>query len=684
MKAQWICYDGDYEMMLAKQCLSKRYERDVFIPPFWRMDNFHTNVKFFVDFTATKNDRIFITASGKFNVILDRKDSPTGKYIYGFDGYADVTPGDYTLTVSVYNDETVPALYVSGETLVSDEKFRVTCNDFEYKNAACCPLTDPACPPTGFNFSYKDLFSVATERSEDWLRADFGRETMAYIRFEGISGKGKAYIFYGESEAESLDTENCELTDVVDFEKMDRTQIAKAFRYVNVRFADGADAERIVAVKEFVPHEMRSSFVCENKLLNEIYKTSIDTLDLTVRDFVLDGIKRDRWIWGGDATQGYLMLYYSFFDIDVIERTIKVLVNREPQKTFINHIMDYSFYWIISLFDYYMYVGKKDVLEKLYPIAESIMAFTQTRKDENGLLVGKSGDWIFIDWANVDNRGEVCAEQLIYLKALKAMIGIGGMLGKDISFYAAEYDSMKEKTDRVFWDKEKNCYAYSVINGIRNKEIKKHPNIFAVYYGLADKERARAIKDNALANDNVEAIVTPYMRFYELSAMAELGETDYVMDKIVSYWGGMIGLGVTSFWEEYNPKVNGDKHYEMYGRKYGKSLCHAWGASPLYLIGRYFVGVSPAAPGYGSFSLRPQRCSLVGDYEATIPVKNGSVHVVMKGDVLTVESDETDGTLYLSAEKYSLAYAQVNGEYVVPVKAGKKYSVKLAGKRTGD
>jgi len=26
----------------------------------------------------------------------------------------------------------------------------------------------------------------------------------------------------------------------------------------------------------------------------------------------------------------------------------------------------------------------------------------------------------------------------------------------------------------------------------------------------------------------------------------------------------------------------------MYGRKYGKSLCHAWGAAPLYLLGRYY------------------------------------------------------------------------------------------------
>ncbi|MBN2614002.1 MAG: hypothetical protein JXB00_20765 [Bacteroidales bacterium] len=43
----------------------------------------------------------------------------------------------------------------------------------------------------------------------------------------------------------------------------------------------------------------------------------------------------------------------------------------------------------------------------------------------------------------------------------------------------------------------------------------------------------------------------------------------------------------------------------MYGRRFGKSLCHAWGASPVYLLGRYFVGVRPTKPGYEEFEIRP-------------------------------------------------------------------------------
>lgn len=55
----------------------------------------------------------------------------------------------------------------------------------------------------------------------------------------------------------------------------------------------------------------------------------------------------------------------------------------------------------------------------------------------------------------------------------------------------------------------------------------------------------------------------------------------------------MLDLGATTVWEEYNPNLSGAQHYEMYGNKYGKSLCHAWGVSPIYLLGKYYLGVTP-------------------------------------------------------------------------------------------
>jgi hypothetical protein len=109
------------------------------------------------------------------------------------------------------------------------------------------------------------------------------------------------------------------------------------------------------------------------------------------------------------------------------------------------------------------------------------------------------------------------------------------------------------------------------------------------------------VKHTVLKNPGIPEITTPYMRFFELAALCEVGEYTYVIHEIVDYWGGMLKLGAKSFWEEYKPQIPLPEQYEKDSRPYGKSLCHAWGAGPIYLLGKYFLGVTPAAPGYQEY-----------------------------------------------------------------------------------
>ena len=71
-KATWIWYPGDFEMMLFGKCMARRYERDVMIAPFWRMDGYYHMVKFVREFTLSKPDRIRVLAEGEFNIKIGR------------------------------------------------------------------------------------------------------------------------------------------------------------------------------------------------------------------------------------------------------------------------------------------------------------------------------------------------------------------------------------------------------------------------------------------------------------------------------------------------------------------------------------------------------------------------------------------------------------------------------------
>jgi hypothetical protein len=123
----------------------------------------------------------------------------------------------------------------------------------------------------------------------------------------------------------------------------------------------------------------------------------------------------------------------------------------------------------------------------------------------------------------------------------------------------------------------------------------------------------------------------------------------------------MIRLGATSIWEEYDPKLSGIEHYAMYGGKFEKSLCHAWGASPIYLFGRYYLGVSPTSPAYGTFTVEPQLGGL-GRIEGIVPVNGGEVRVTLDAHKLTVFATKAGGTLRFLGREMMIP---VNEEIVI-------------------
>ena len=82
----------------------------------------------------------------------------------------------------------------------------------------------------------------------------------------------------------------------------------------------------------------------------------------------------------------------------------------------------------------------------------------------------------------------------------------------------------------------------------------------------------------------------------------------------------------------------------MYGRPYGKSLCHAWGASPVYLLGKYYLGVTPLKAGYEEYEVRPVLGGLKW-MRGAVPTPFGLIRVEMTADTITVESDGGKGLL---------------------------------------
>src|SRR5690606_21371527 len=130
---------------------------------------------------------------------------------------------------------------------------------------------------------------------------------------------------------------------------------------------------------------------------------------------------------------------------------------------------------------------------------------------------------------------------------------------------------LKTKIFAAYWNDDKKALVHSRVNGVQSDNVTRYANMFGIFFDYFNKEQKEQVKQSVLLNDKVQKIVTPYMRFYELEALCAMGEQDYVLKEIKDYWGGMLDLGATSFWEEYNPDKKGEEHYAMYGRQFGKS-----------------------------------------------------------------------------------------------------------------
>jgi len=665
-KATWIWYPGDYEIWLGNEMNNRRTERGAFFPPFWKMDSHYVLVEFSKKLNLFKPEEITIAVEGRYNVKLD------GKLQFGSPKTLIIPEGKHSLNIKVHNQATVPAIYVSGKTIFSDQSWKVTYEDKEwidesgkasdtsattYMDAACWNFDDPNKLPSQFRLNTEPAALVATVPQTQGVLLDFGKETFGYIKLHQLKGKGKVNIFYGESKEEALSTGSCETLDRIDVSNSEAKDLtiegSKAFRYVYVVTDPGVSYEKASMLYESLPETYRGSFRCSDKEINKIWDVAAYTMHLTTREFFIDGIKRDRWVWSGDAIQSYLMNYYLFFDTHTVGRTINLLRGKDPVTSHINTIMDYTFYWFLSVYDYYQYTGDRHFIQQLYPKMASMMDYVLGRTNKDGMVEGMTGDWVFVDWADgyMDKHGELSFEQILFCKSLETMALCADLTDnkQDKEKYDKLYSSLKSKLEPAFWNNEKQGFVHNRLNGKQSDAVTRYANMFGILFDYLDNQKKQAVKKSVLMNNEIMKISTPYMHFYELESLCALGEQKAVTKEIKDYWGGMLKLGATSFWEKYNPEDKGSKHYSMYGRPFGKSLCHAWGSSPIYLLGKYYLGVKPVKPGYSEFSINPSLGGLKW-IEGTVPTPKGGIHVYMDTKSIKVKAGEGKGYLTFASK----------------------------------
>lgn len=443
---------------------------------------------------------------------------------------------------------------------------------------------------------------------------------------------GKLRLVFGESVSESLSSlgdGNGALNDhafrdfTVDVSNLS-TQIfgQTGFRFLKIEAVDGdVLLTSVKAVFEYKDIEYKGSFECSDERINEIFNTAAYTVHLNMQDYIWDGIKRDRLVWIGDMHPEVSTIMSVFGYDDCIKKSLDLSRDGFSLEKDIPWMIypSYSGWWITIHRDVYLYTGNKEYLleqkEYLYKLVNLLC-----EKIHSDGSVDFSGGYLFVDWSSA-NTPEMEA-------------GFRGCMVMAMNSAADIFD--------IFGDEDMKKKCLETAENLKKivPEYKGNKQVTAMCYlsGLIDDKTAEEI----LTTDLLSGLSTFY-GYYVLLALAKMGRTEEALEIVKNFWGAMLDLGATTFWEDFDidwtknaarideivPQDKIDVH-TSYGKhcyiKLRHSLCHGWASGPAPFLMKHILGVKVLDAGCKRVKISPNLCGLEW-VKGTFPTPQGLIEI---------------------------------------------------------
>lgn len=528
--------------------------------------------------------------------------------------YQTADPGQLRLTVATTGEP--PTVRILGG--LPAEGWEGTSDGFRFAPVSLEPATRSGLPPHRVDEPVVELAPVAVAGGI----ADFGRELLARV----VAPAGRGRLTVGESPTEVRHPHGIAHEQHLGLDAVDGARVshaALALRYARVA---GADPAALRARASFHPVRYRGAFACSDPRLDAIWMRSAYTLRLCMQDFLVDGLKRDRMPWVGDLALSVMANAYTFAESGIVRRTLTALHGGGIAAGHLNGIVDYTLWWPIALGLQRRFDGRRD--DGCAPAARvrALLAELVRRCGGDGLLRASPEDWVFIDWVPLRKDGIVSAVQVLWAWALDALAGLATDAGDPATAHQARTLARRVRAQlRRAWTPA----GYRMLVD-RDSPSCRHATLLAVLGGCLPAGGRTAAR-RLLAGDTALAVGTPYMGAFQAAALARLGATGTALAQIRAAWGGMLDCGATTFWEAFDPAQQGDQHLGFYGRRFGKSLCHAWGSGPAALLPELLLGIRPLAPGWTRIAVEPRLCGLEWA-SATVPTPLGDLEVEARAD----------------------------------------------------
>lgn len=396
-----------------------------------------------------------------------------------------------------------------------------------------------------------------------------------------------------------------------------------AFRFVRLDLIDDGSQiwfDSVRAVFVYRPLPQIGSFRCSDERLNTIWTTCARTQFLTMQGYIFEGAKRDRLVWYGDFHPQSSTTLAVFGAPKVLADTLGDYAQRVwPLPNWMNSMPNYSLWWVMSVGDLYRWSGDKVWLAEQADYLRGL--FEQLKP-----FVGDDGharfEHPFLDWPTNDKPAALDAgTHALFALAFDRFAELFGDLGE------------AKLSDEAF-QLAKKVRSFRPDN-VGNKQA-------AALLALAKIENPDKPNISVVAKNGGEGFSTFY-GYYMLEALAAGGENQLALDIIRQYWGAMLDVGATTFWEDFDlawldgagridemtpegkESLHGDRGAYCYiGLRH--SLCHGWSSGPAAWLTAHILGVIPTESGYKTAAVKP----FLGDLdwaEGNVPTPWGAIYV---------------------------------------------------------
>ena len=377
------------------------------------------------------------------------------------------------------------------------------------------------------------------------------------------------------------------------------------------------EARAILRIRD-IPY--LGSFKSSNARLDSIWLTGAYTTHLNMQEYLWDGIKRDRLVWLGDFHPELATITKVFGYNEVVPRSLDLACEQYPLPNWMNGMSSYSMWYLIIHHDWYMQNTDIDFLEKHRDYIVGLIDLINSKIGEDG-----SEDlsrFRFLDWPSTPNKeGVEAGYRALLVWALKDAKTLCEILGEEKSAQTCII-AMQKLNHKI----------------MPHNDLKQAAALMAVA-GILDPVKAC---NEVVAVDGAKRFSTFY-GLYMLDALSLAGRHEEALQIISDYWGGMLDMGATTFWEDFNvdwkensarldeftPEGKNDIHGsfgEYCYPSYRHSFCHGWSSGVTAWLTENVLGIKVVEPGCKMLKIEPHLGNLEW-VEGTFPTPLGVVKV---------------------------------------------------------